>query len=196
MIELNLSCPHGMNEKGMGRACGEDPEIVRDITSWVTSKTKIPIIVKITPNYGQAELLAQAAYEGGAKAVTLTNTMPGLVDPYPDGESFNGVGLEKHVAPGGSTGSILRPFAMRKCVDVAKTVPEIDIFASGGIISGDHGINYLHYGAKALQICSAVQNLDAATVFYDLKTSLQANMFANASDKLKKTGWKGQYPPY
>lgn len=52
MIELNLSCPHGMNEKGMGRACGEDPDIIKDITSWVTSLTKVPVIVKITPNYG------------------------------------------------------------------------------------------------------------------------------------------------
>lgn len=82
--------------------------------------------------------------------------MPSLVDPYPDGESFNGVGVEKHIAPGGATGTILRPFATRKCVEVAKAVPEIDIFASGGIISGDHAINYIHYGAKALQICSAV----------------------------------------
>jgi dihydropyrimidine dehydrogenase (NADP+) len=58
MLELNLSCPHGMTEKGMGRACGEDPEIVKAITSWVTSNTKTPVIVKITPNYGQAEVLA------------------------------------------------------------------------------------------------------------------------------------------
>lgn len=58
MLELNLSCPHGMNEKGMGRACGEDPVIVRHITSWVTKATKIPVIIKITPNYGQAEVLA------------------------------------------------------------------------------------------------------------------------------------------
>lgn len=58
MLELNLSCPHGMTEKGMGRACGEDPDIVRDITSWVTKRTSLPVIVKITPNYGQAEVLA------------------------------------------------------------------------------------------------------------------------------------------
>lgn len=56
--ELNLSCPHGMNEKGMGRACGEDPAVVRDITEWVCAKTKKPVIVKITPNYGYAEQLA------------------------------------------------------------------------------------------------------------------------------------------
>lgn len=55
MLELNLSCPHGMNEKGMGRACGEDPKTVKDITSWVTNKTKLPVIIKITPNYGYAE---------------------------------------------------------------------------------------------------------------------------------------------
>ncbi|EGR27432.1 hypothetical protein IMG5_196150 [Ichthyophthirius multifiliis] len=196
MIELNLSCPHGMNEKGMGRACGEDPDVVRQITKWVTSKTKVPIIIKITPNYGQAELLAQAAYEGGAKAVTLTNTMPGLIDPYPDGEFSNGVGVKKQVTPGGSTGSILRPFALRKCVDVAKYVPQIEIFGSGGIISGDHALSYIQYGAKALQICSAVQNLDAATVFYDLKTSLQANLYLLGDEKARQKGWKGQYPPY
>lgn len=53
--ELNLSCPHGMNEKGMGRACGENPDIVRDITKWVVGNTTRPVIVKITPNYGYAE---------------------------------------------------------------------------------------------------------------------------------------------
>lgn len=51
-LELNLSCPHGMNEKGMGRACGEDPVILGKITKWVTSHTTLPVIVKITPNYG------------------------------------------------------------------------------------------------------------------------------------------------
>lgn len=51
MIELNLSCPHGMIEKGMGRACGEDPVIVEQITKWVVENTTLPVIVKITPNY-------------------------------------------------------------------------------------------------------------------------------------------------
>ena len=51
-LELNLSCPHGMNEKGMGRACGEDPKILGQITKWVVDNTDLPVIVKITPNYG------------------------------------------------------------------------------------------------------------------------------------------------
>lgn len=62
-----------------------------------------------------------------------------------------GVGKqEKHYAPGGTTGAILRPFALRKCADVARTVPDIEIFGSGGIISGDHAMSFLNYGAKAL----------------------------------------------
>jgi len=162
----------------MGRACGEDPETVQEITEWVVQNTKKPVIVKITPNYGQAELLAMAALKGGAKGVTVTNTMPGLQDPKPSGEPNIGVGqTEKHHSAGGMTGPILRPFALRKCHDIRTVVPEIDIWASGGIISGDHAMSFLQYGAKAFQICSAVQNLDAATVFYDLKSSFQANLY-------------------
>jgi len=47
-----------MTEKGMGRACGENPDIVKEITEWVVSRTKVPIIVKITPNYTDASELA------------------------------------------------------------------------------------------------------------------------------------------
>ena len=69
--------------------------------------------------------------------------MPGLQDPLPSGEPIVGVGTEKHFAPGGTTGPVLRPFAMKKCADTAMLVPEIEIFASGGIVSGDHAMAYL-----------------------------------------------------
>jgi dihydropyrimidine dehydrogenase (NADP+) len=49
-LELNLSCPHGMGESGMGLACGQDPILVRDIASWVKAAVKIPIFIKLTPN--------------------------------------------------------------------------------------------------------------------------------------------------
>jgi len=185
-----------MTEKGMGRACGEDPELVRQITEWVVAKTKKPVIVKITPNYGDAEDLAQAALEGGAKGVTVTNTFPGLQDPKPSGEPRIGVGQkDKHYATGGMTGPLLRPIALRKCSEIAYAVPNIDIWASGGIISGDHALSFLQFGAKAFQICSAVQNLDAATVFYDLKSSLQANLYLLSRKDLYNKGWRGQVPP-
>ena len=45
MLELNLSCPHGMGERGMGLACGQDPEMVRTITSWVCEVSTVPVRV-------------------------------------------------------------------------------------------------------------------------------------------------------
>jgi len=81
MLELNLSCPHGMTEKGMGRSCGENPEIVKNISKWVTAIAKMPVFVKITPNYPDADVIAKAALEGGCAGVTLTNTMPSFMDP-------------------------------------------------------------------------------------------------------------------
>ena len=195
LVELNLSCPHGMTELGMGRACGENPAMVKQITEWVVSVSKVPVIIKITPNYGYSDELARAAKEGGASAVCMTNTMPSLMDPNPEGVPWPAVGDSKHVAYGGATGSVLRPFALKKASEVAKMVPGIEIFGSGGIISGDHAMSYLRYGSKALQICSAVQDQDAATVAYDLTTSIKAHMLLSTREDLRKKGWSGQSPP-
>lgn len=85
----------------------------------------MPVIVKITPNYGEAEVLVKYALENGAKAVTLTNTMPTLADPLPSGAPYNAVGKAKHYNSGGTTGSILRPIALRKTADVAKIFPNV-----------------------------------------------------------------------
>lgn len=195
LIELNLSCPHGMTDLGMGRACGENPSMVREITKWVTAVSRVPVIVKITPNYGYSDELARAAKEGGAQAVCMTNTMPSLMDPNPEGIPWPAVGDQQHVAYGGATGSVLRPFALKKASEVAKLVPGIDIFGSGGIISGDHAMSYIRYGSKALQVCSAVQDQDASTVAFDLQTSIRAHMYLSQREDLKKKGWSGQSPP-
>lgn len=61
VVELNLSCPHGMSEKGMGRACGESVHTVKAIAEWVTSVYKGPVYIKITPNWAYADELAIAA---------------------------------------------------------------------------------------------------------------------------------------
>lgn len=76
-LELNLSCPHGMGERGMGLACGQDPEMVRNISRWVRAAVKIPFFAKLTPNVTSIVAIARAAYEGGADGVTATNTVSG-----------------------------------------------------------------------------------------------------------------------
>ncbi len=63
-LELNLSCPHGMGERGMGLACGQKPELVRNICRWVRDTIKIPFFAKMTPNITEIVDIARAAKEG------------------------------------------------------------------------------------------------------------------------------------
>ena len=63
-IELNLSCPHGMGEKGMGLACGQDATLVRNICKWVREAVTIPFFAKLTPNVTNIVVIAKAAQEG------------------------------------------------------------------------------------------------------------------------------------
>lgn len=64
MLELNLSCPHGMGERGMGLACGQQPELVYNISLWVREAVKVPFFVKLTPNITNITDIAEAAYKG------------------------------------------------------------------------------------------------------------------------------------
>lgn len=134
----------------MGRACGESPTLVTRICSWVKKATNIPFFVKITPNYAYSEEIAKAALQGGAFGVTLTNTMPSLMDPSPDGIPWPAVSDEKKTAYGGSCGSVLRPYALKKASETAKAIPGIPIFGSGGIISCSNAMAFMRYGAGAL----------------------------------------------
>lgn len=83
-LELNLSCPHGMGEKGMGLACGENPDLVEHICRWVKEAAvnadgqPIPVFAKLTPNVTNIVTIAQAARRGGADGVTATNTVSGV----------------------------------------------------------------------------------------------------------------------
>jgi hypothetical protein len=63
-IELNLSCPHGMGERGMGLACGQNEQMVEHITRWVKEIVKVPVFTKLTPNITDIRTIAEAAQKG------------------------------------------------------------------------------------------------------------------------------------
>src|ERR1700753_2326030 len=72
-IELNYGCPHGMCERGMGSAVGQQPAVAEKITSWVMEKATIPVIVKLTPNITDVTFAARAAKKAGSNAISLIN---------------------------------------------------------------------------------------------------------------------------
>lgn len=191
-LELNLSCPHGMGERGMGLACGQDPELVRNICRWVRAAVKIPFFAKLTPNVTSIVAIARAAYEGQADGVTATNTVSGLMGVRSDGSAWPSIGKEQKTTYGGMSGNAIRPIALKAVSAIAKALPGFPILATGGIDSADATLQFLQCGASVMQICSSVQNQDF-TVVDDYITGLKALMYLKSIESLK--GWDGQSPP-
>ena len=78
-LELNFSCPHGMCERGMGSAVGQEPKIAEEITRWARESASIPVIVKLTPNVADIRDQGQAAVTGGAHGVALINSIKSII---------------------------------------------------------------------------------------------------------------------
>ncbi|XP_048207976.1 dihydropyrimidine dehydrogenase [NADP(+)] isoform X3 [Perognathus longimembris pacificus] len=190
-LELNLSCPHGMGERGMGLACGQDPELVRNICCWVRQAVRIPFFAKLTPNVTDIVSIARAAKEGGADGVTATNTVSGLMGLKADGTPWPAVGIGKQTTYGGVSGTAIRPIALRAVTSIARALPGFPILATGGIDSAESGLQFLHSGASVLQVCSAIQNQDF-TVIEDYCTGLRALLYLKSIEELQD--WEGQSP--
>lgn len=191
-LELNLSCPHGMGESGMGLACGQDPELVRNISLWVHEAVSIPFFVKLTPNITEIVTIAKAAYEGKASGVSAINTVSGLMSLKGDGTPWPAVGKKMLTTYGGVSGNATRPMGLRAVSAIARALPGFPILGIGGIDSADVGLQFLHAGATVLQICSSVQNQDF-TVIDDYITGLKALLYLQTIPQLGK--WDGQSPP-
>ena len=157
-VELNFGCPHGMCERGMGSAVGQEPKVLKMIVSWVKEVATIPVIVKLTPNITDITRPALAAAEGGADAISLINTIQSLVGvdidnfvPYPvvDGKSTNG----------GYCGPAVKPIAMNMLKNCAQH-PGINIPVSGigGIENWRDAVEFFLLGATTVQVCTAVMH--------------------------------------
>ncbi|KAK1879285.1 Dihydropyrimidine dehydrogenase [NADP(+)] [Dissostichus eleginoides] len=190
-LELNLSCPHGMGERGMGLACGQDPVMVRNICHWVRAAVTIPFFAKLTPNVTNIVDIAKAAHEGGADGVTATNTVSGMMGLKADASPWPAVGKGKRTTYGGVSGNAIRPIALRAVSAIARALPGFPILATGGIDSAESGLQFLHAGASVLQVCSAVQNQDF-TVIEDYCVGLKALLYLKS---LELRDWDGQSPP-
>lgn len=157
-VELNFGCPHGMSERGMGAAMGQVPEYACMVTEWVKSATRLPVIVKLTPNVADIRYPARAAQKGGADAVSLINTINSVMGvdldtmvPYP-----NVNGKTSH---GGFCGPAVKPIALNMVSQLAAdeefTLP---ISGIGGIATWRDAAEFLLLGASNVQVCTAVMH--------------------------------------
>lgn len=155
-IELNFGCPHGMCERGMGSAVGQEPKVLKTIVEWVKEVATIPVIVKLTPNISDIVEPARAAKQGNGDAISLINTIQSLVGvdidnfvPYPivDGESTNG----------GYCGPAVKPIALNMVKNCAQNI-DLPISGIGGIENWRDAVEYILLGATNVQVCTAVMH--------------------------------------
>ncbi|TDG41125.1 hypothetical protein AWZ03_012452 [Drosophila navojoa] len=195
-LELNLSCPHGMGESGMGLACGQEPRLVEDISRWVRKAVKIPFFIKLTPNITDIVSIAKAAHRGGANGGSAINTVQGLMSLKADGTAWPAIGKEQRTTYGGVSGNATRPMALRAISEIARALPkDFVILGIGGIDSGEVALQFIQAGATVLQVCSSVQNQDF-TLIEDYCTSLKALLYLKANPPpINGAFWDGQSPP-
>jgi len=191
-LELNLSCPHGMGERGMGLACGQSAEMVENICRWVKEVSSIPVYAKMTPNVTNIVTIAKAAKAGGADGVTAINTVSGLMGVNAKGNAWPAIGKEKKTTYGGVSGNAVKPMALKAVSAIAKQLPGFPILATGGIDSADVTFQFLMVGASVMQVSSAVQNQDF-TVIDDYITGLKALLYMQTLEGVED--WDGQSPP-
>lgn len=155
-LELNFGCPHGMVERGMGAAVGQDPEIAKMVVEWVMEVATIPVITKLTPNVHSAVPGGLAAIEGGTNALSLINTI----------QSVTGIDLDTLVPNpnvggqsvfGGYCGPAVKPIALKMLTTLAQEerIRNIPISGIGGITTWKDAVEFMLLGASNVQVCTA-----------------------------------------
>ncbi|GHD40865.1 dihydropyrimidine dehydrogenase subunit B [Thalassobaculum fulvum] len=155
-VELNFGCPHGMSERGMGSAVGQVPEYIEMVTRWVKASSRMPVIVKLTPNITDIRYPARAAKQGGADAVSLINTVSSItsvdLDSFSPEPSIDGKGSH-----GGYCGPAVKPIALNMVADIARD-PEtrgLPISGIGGVTTWRDAAEFMALGAGNVQVCTA-----------------------------------------
>ncbi|HEY3413249.1 MAG TPA: dihydroorotate dehydrogenase [Armatimonadota bacterium] len=144
-IEMNISCPN-VGHSGV-EFCME-PGATERVVAAVRARTAKCVICKLSPAVTDITVIARAAEQGGADAVSVINTLAGMV-----------IDVEKRRpvlanGTGGLSGPAIRPVAVRMCWQVAKSV-SIPVIGIGGIQTSEDALQFLIAGASAVQVGTA-----------------------------------------
>ena len=180
-IELNFGCPHGMSERGMGAAVGQVPEYIEMVARWCKQNTRMPVIVKLTPNITDVRYPARAALKGGADAVSLINTISSIIsvnlDTMSPEPSIDGKGSH-----GGYCGPAVKPIALNMVAQIGNDIEtkNLPISGIGGINTWRDAAEYMSLGCGNVQVCTA-----AMTYGFKIVSEMKAGM----SDWMDQKGY-------
>lgn len=143
--ELNISCP---NVDCGGMTFGVDPRATYEVVSKAREITARPLIVKLTPNVTDITVIAKAAQDAGADAVSLINTLLGMAVDL----KMRRAVMARRV--GGMSGPAVKPVALRMVYEVAQCV-SIPIIGMGGICTATDALEFILAGAAAVAVGTA-----------------------------------------
>jgi len=160
-FEINFSCPHGMPERRMGMAMGQDCELLDEVTRWVVDASSIPVWSKMTPNITDIKVPAKVCLNAGSDGIAAINTI----------ESIMGVNLdtlrpdpcvEGYSTRGGYSSSAVKPIALARVASIAQVIAEDfpgtdkSLSGIGGINTGYDAAEFILMGSDTVQVCSGV----------------------------------------
>jgi dihydropyrimidine dehydrogenase (NADP+)/dihydropyrimidine dehydrogenase (NAD+) subunit PreA len=195
-FELNFSCPHGLPERKMGAAMGQDPEILGEVCGWVMESATKPVWAKMTPNITHIEEPARRALAAGCHGVSAINTIRSVIGvnldtlrPEPS--------VEGYTTPGGYSSKAVRPIALRMCMELATMIrqefPGKTLSGMGGIETGGDAAQFILLGSDTVQVCTGVMKFGYGMVkalSEELLAFMEKHKFETLDD------FKGMSLPY
>lgn len=144
-LEMNISCP---NKQAGWCIFGTDPKVTTQVVGAVKKATNLPLIVKLSPNVTDISLMARAAVDAGADALSVINTLTGMaIDIRTRRPKLAN-------RTGGLSGPAIRPVAVRMVYEVFRAV-KVPIIGMGGIMKAEDAIEFLLAGASAVAVGTA-----------------------------------------
>jgi dihydroorotate dehydrogenase subfamily 1 len=158
-FELNFSCPHGLPERKMGAAMGQDCDVLGTVCGWVNQASRLPVWAKMTPNITHIEEPARAALRNGCEGIAAINTILCVMGvdlktlrPEPT--------VEGYTTPGGYSCKAVRPIALRMVMECARMMknefPKASLSGIGGVETGEDAAQFILLGASTVQVCTGV----------------------------------------
>lgn len=144
-FELNVSCP---NTKAGGMEFGADPKSLEDVVARSRKATKRPMLVKLSPTLPNIAESARIAEGAGADAISVVNTIPGLVIDVEKRRPVLGFGT------GGVSGPAILPVGVLATWKV-RGATSLPIMGVGGVASGVDAIQYVMAGASLVGVGTA-----------------------------------------